>query len=233
MTYLNDENIRREVPVSVKATRTSKNPGISIRPITVDGLDMKNKIAYQFQGCYWHGCRKCHPENEMKYVRTLEQTEQLKEQGYKVVEMWECEWNKIKNNLPNKSNLEEQARHQHIDVRKAFFGGRTEGFKTYHKCNDKEKIFYYDIVSLYPTVNALDDYAVGFNRYVNNLQVNDIISGKFFGLVKVDISPPKDLYIPVLPDNSQKKLLFHLNYMEEKTFTSVELQLALKLGYEI
>ena len=233
LTYLNDENIRREVPVSVKATRTSKNPGISIRPITVDGLDMKNKIAYQFQGCYWHGCRKCHPENEMKYVRTLEQTEQLKEQGYKVVEMWECEWNKIKNNLPNKSNLEEQARHQHIDVRKAFFGGRTEGFKTYHKCNDKEKIFYYDIVSLYPTVNALDDYAVGFNRYVNNLQVNDIISGKFFGLVKVDISPPKDLYIPVLPDNSQKKLLFHLNYMEEKTFTSVELQLALKLGYEI
>ena len=69
---------------------------------------------------------------------------------------------------------------------------------------------------MYPTVNALDDYAVGFNRYVNNLQVNDIISGKFFGLVKVDISPPKDLYIPVLPDNSQKKLLFHLNYMEEK-----------------
>ena len=65
------------------------------------------------------------------------------------------------------------------------------------------------------------------------MQVNDIISGKFFGLVKVDISPPKDLYIPVLPDNSQKKLLFHLNYMEEKTFTSVELQLALKLGYEI
>ena len=138
---MNDENIRREVPVSVKATRTSKNPGISIRPITVDGLDMKNKIAYQFQGCYWHGCRKCHPENEMKYVRTSEQTEQLKEQGYKVVEMWECEWNKIKNNLPNKSNLEEQARHQHIDVRKAFFGGRTEGFKTYHKCNDKEKYF--------------------------------------------------------------------------------------------
>ena len=138
---MNDENIRREVPVSVKATRTSKNPGISIRPITVDGLDMKNKIAYQFQGCYWHGCKKCHPENEMKYVRTLEQTEQLKEQGYKVVEMWECEWNKIKNNSPNTSNLEEQARHQHIDVRKAFLVVEQKDLKPIINVMTKKKYF--------------------------------------------------------------------------------------------
>ena len=88
-------------------------------------------------------------------------------------------------------------------------------------------------MSLYPTVNALDDYAVGFNRYVNNLKAEDIASGKFFGLAKVDITPPKDLYIPVLPDNSGGKLLFHLNEMKEKTFTSVELKLALSLGYKI
>ena len=118
-------------------------------------------------------------------------------------------------------------------MRDAFFGGRTEGFKTYHKCEGKEKIFYYDVVSLYPTVNALDNYAVGFNRYVNNLKVEDISSGKFFGLAKVDITPPKDLHIPVLPDNSDGKLLFHLNEMKEKTFTSAELKLALKLGYKI
>jgi hypothetical protein len=141
LTYLNDENIKREVPVSVETAKTSEKPRMSSRPITVDGLDMKNKIAYQFQGCYWHGCKKCHPENHMKHLKTMEQNERLKGQGYKVVEMWECEWNRIKGDLPNKSNLEEQAKLQHIDVRKAFFGGRTEGLKTYHTCKDKEKCF--------------------------------------------------------------------------------------------
>ena len=80
--------------------------------------------------------------------------------------MWECEQNEIKKTLPNKSQLEENARHQNINIRDAFFGGRTEGFKSYHKCTESQKIFYYDVVSLYPTVNSLDEYAVGFSKYV-------------------------------------------------------------------
>ena len=46
----------------------------------------------------------------------------------KVVQMWECDWKKIKDNLSNKLDLEKQARHQNINPRDAFFGGRTEGF---------------------------------------------------------------------------------------------------------
>ena len=61
----------------------------------------------------------------------------------------------------------------------------------------------------------------------------DILSGKFFGIAKVDVIPPKDLYIPVLPDNSEGKLLFHLNEMKNKTFTSVELKYALETGYKL
>ena len=49
----------------------------------------------------------------------------------------------------------------------------------------------------------------------------------------MDISPPKNLLIPLLPDNSQNKLLFSLEDMVEKTFTSVELKLALSKGYKI
>ena len=79
----------------------------------------------------------------------------------------------------------------------------------------------YDVVSLYPTVNAIDDYAVGFNRYVNNLKVEDITSGKFFGLVKVDITPHKDLYVHILPQRAENKLLFRLNDMKGVTFTSI------------
>ena len=89
-----------------------------------------------------------------------------------------------------------------------------------------------DVCSLYPTVNALDDYAVGYKKYVN-ITSEDILNDKFIGVVKCDIKPPKDLHIPVLPDNSDGKLLFHLNDMYEKTWASPELKLALQKGYEI
>ncbi len=245
LSYLNNKNIVREIPITVtnddKKCDIHKNkvgkkicPEYNLkRPFTVDGYDFKNKTAYLFQGCYWHGCRKCNPENIIKYDKTMEQVNLLEYNDIKVVQIWECEWNKIKNNLPNKKELEINAKQQNINVRDALFGGRTEGFKSYYKCKENEKIFYYDIVSLYPTVNALDDYAIGFSKYVNNLKADDILNGKFFGLAKVDITPPKKLYIPVLPDNSNGKLLFHLNEMKEKTFSSIELQLALKNGYKI
>ncbi len=138
--------------------------------------------------------------------------------------------------MPNKNDLENKAKQQTITIRDALFGGRTEGFKSYHKCKKSHRIFYFDVVSLYPTVNALDFYAVGFSKYVTTT-VDDIRSGKFFGLAKVDIEPPKQLYVPVLPDNKYKgnegKLLFHLDAMTEKTFTSIELKYALELGYKI
>jgi len=88
--------------------------------------------------------------------------------------MWECEWSNIKKSLPDKNAIEEKAKKQNIITRDALFGGRTECFKRYVKCKDKQKIFYYDVVSLYPTVNALDDYAVGFRRYTE-MSVNNII----------------------------------------------------------
>ena len=59
------------------------------------------------------------------------------------------------------------------------------------------------------------------------------MSNKFIGLVKCDVEPPKDLFVPVLPDNSDGKLLFHLHPMKEKTWASVEPKLALEKGYTI
>jgi hypothetical protein len=59
------------------------------------------------------------------------------------------------------------------------------------------------------------------------------LKDKFFGIAKVDMIPPKDLYIPVLPDNSNGKLLFHLNPLIGKTYSSVELKRALEKGYTI
>ena len=92
-------------------------------------------------------------------------------------------------------------------------------FKTHVKCAKGQKIFYYDVVSLYPTVNTLDSYAVGFKKHVITT-VEDIRSGKFFGLAQVDVTPPKGLYMPVLADRRNGKLQFHLDEMKEKTWTS-------------
>eukprot|EP00971_Amphidinium_carterae_P348504 6490527-Amphidinium_carterae.2 len=198
----------------------------------VDALQYKSKRIKEFNGCYHHGCPHCYPECVYKYNKTTERKNILEKAGYTVDFMWECQWKEIKKSLPNKKDIEEHARHQNIITRNGLCGGRTEGFKSYLKCCKRQKIFYVDVCSLYPSVNALDDYAVGFKKYVN-ITVDDILSDKFIGLVKCDVIPPKDLYIPVLPDNSNGKLLFHLQPMYEKTWASVELKKALEKGYKI
>ena len=67
--------------------------------------------------------------------------ELLEKQGYRVDDIWECDWKKIKETLPDKKEIEERAKQQNIKIRDALFGGRTEGFKSYHKCGKGQKIF--------------------------------------------------------------------------------------------
>jgi hypothetical protein len=162
----------------------------------------------------------------------------LMDTGYKMTEVWEHDWLEIKqNDLGNSQReyLEQSARNQTIVTRAALFGGRTEAFKSYHECNDDEEIHYYDVTSLYPTVNALDEYPVGFRRYrpITGKTVSDIANNEFIGVVRCDVIPPKGLKIPVLPDNSGSgRLLIHLKPMTG-TWTIVELRMALKKGYKI
>ena len=59
-------------------------------------------------------------------------------------EMWECDWERIKRGLDNKKELEETARQQTLKPRDALVGGRTEAFKTYHKCEGRQQIHYRD-----------------------------------------------------------------------------------------
>ena len=237
LLYLADPKLIPEVPILVKpnniagvGTYYTKEQHL----FTVDALDKKNKIIKEYNGCYFHGCPKCHPACEEKYKKTMERKTLLEMSGYRVDTIWDCEWEAIKQKLPTgiRPAIEQQAKTQHLHTRDALMGGRTEAFKSYLKCDLNEKIRYVDYVSLYPTVNALDDYAVGFPKYVN-ITPNDILNDSFIGLVKCDVKPPKDLYLPVLPDNSDGKLLFHLNDMYEKTWASVELKVALEKGYEI
>ena len=80
----------------------------------VDGWCAETRTAYQFHGCFWHGCPNCYDQNETNSVNgktmavLLEDTK--KNTAYlrrhvKVVEMWECEWKEIRKEPDVKSFL--------------------------------------------------------------------------------------------------------------------------------
>ena len=80
----------------------------------VDGWCAETRTAYQFHGCFWHGCSKCYDQNETNSVNgktmavLLEDTK--KNTAYlrrhvKVVEMWECDWKELRKEPDVKSFL--------------------------------------------------------------------------------------------------------------------------------
>lgn len=97
-----------------------------------------------------------------KYERTRDKINNLTASGYNVVEMWECEWNHIKQNneeVKNFVNCLEIV--TPLNPREAFFGGRTNAIKLYHKVEGNEKIHCYDMTSLYPSANVNCNYPIG------------------------------------------------------------------------
>jgi len=94
-----------------------------------------------------------------------------------------------------------------LDPRESFYGGRVNAVKLYHQSGSDEQIHYCDYTSLYPWANKYTKYP---------LQHPEIITENFkpiheyFGIAKVTIEPPGDLYHPVLPVKCRGKLLFPL-----------------------
>ena len=79
----------------------------------------------------------------------------------------------------------------------------------------------------HPPVNALDDYAVGFTRLYKPT-VDEIMNDSFIGIVKYDVVPPNDIYIPVLPgrikaSDGSEQLMFQLEPMSG-AWASVEIK---------
>ena len=98
-------------------TRESDRTGCTIRhqangrekrigKLPVDGWCAQTRRAYQFHGCFWHGCPKCHtdpeetnPKNNKTMAELLANTKAhtaYLRRHVKVVEMWECEWKEIR-----------------------------------------------------------------------------------------------------------------------------------------
>ena len=77
------------------------------------------------------------------HMATVEKAQKLKDQGFNVVEVWECE---IKRQLASdgemKRYFDQYEAVEPLEPRDAFFGGRTNAAKLYHQCEGGEKIRY-------------------------------------------------------------------------------------------
>ncbi|XP_056376193.1 uncharacterized protein LOC130273430 [Hyla sarda] len=221
----------------------------------IDGQD----TAFEFQGCFYHGCPTCYTENDTNAVTNtnygqlyhtfLMKKRYLQSCGYVVRVLWEHEWTEM---LKNDSNLQaflhEMKFPVPLDPRDALYGRRTNAIKLYHIQAEGETIHYYNFTSLYPFINKTKMYPVGHPSiiYENFTHIKN-----YFGIAPVKVYPPRDLFFPVLPVKINKKITFPLCYTcavnthtsecmhsdEQRSLTgtwcTIELEMALEKGYRI
>lgn len=226
--------------------------------IKVDGFCARLNKVYEFYGCYYHRCKRCFPVQTVQFgikrdVDNL-RTRLIFEEGYEFEMIWECEFDQeLKSNEEMRNYIKSltHIKREKLDMRNSYFGGRTNATKLYHKCNEHEKIRYYDVCSLYPYVLKYCAMPVGVP---NVLIGDDLIDRDVFnieGIIYCKILPPKNLYHPVLPIKMHNKLLFmlcHACTLEKSqnkcqhsdsersfdgTYVAHELRLAIENGYEV
>ena len=70
-----------------------------VEEIPVDGYEPESNTIFQYYGCKWHGC-PCRKErnslDEERYSNTIDLEKKIKEQGFKLVSVWECEKPELK-----------------------------------------------------------------------------------------------------------------------------------------
>ena len=263
----------------------------------------KRGVVLRGQGCFYHGCpHGCfdpearHPtvKNRPTYRRLLERsdarTKLLREEGYEVVEMWQCQWKKlVKQSQEIRDHVAEvDAKYAFpLNVRDAYFGGRTEArclsfdfpdpkataknllspsvypevverlgiAPDYDKLGDW-KAFYLDYTSLYPFLygtkelpckhptiivgeERLSFFAETYVPFSDDRRQYDkekVLAklSEFFGVIKLTIHPPSDLWHPVLPERrAGGRLVFDLTPKVAKTYNLPEVVKAVKHGYRI
>ena len=234
-------------------------PGTRYR---LDGYAYETNTAFEYQGCIYHGCPRCFPEDREEtkhpmtqqsmsklYTLTMKKKSYIESLGMKYVCMWENEFRETYRNDPElRHYLQNLDITDRLDPRESFFGGRTNASQLYYRTKEDEKIEYVDFTSLYPWVNKTCKYPVGHPEVITS-DFKEI--DQYFGIAKVRILPPRGLYHPVLPYKSNGKLKFPLCQTcaekespslcgcsdEDRTMTRTwctpELQTAVRLGYRV
>lgn len=224
-------------------------------------LKMEEKFNWVY-GCYWRWCPLCHPELEAHYhphrvdctygtlyEETLRREHFLKEQGYKVVSIWEHDFDmEMKKNSELRGFAEHLNFQDPLNPREALYGGRTNATRLF--CTEGD-MRYVDVCSLYPFVLKYKPFPMGHPEIITE---NFEEISNYFGLIQCQVLPPRGLYHPVLPYRNGGKLLFplcrtcaqelcqdphyHCQHSEAErcitgTWVTAELQKAIECGYEL
>ena len=168
----------------------------------VDGFDPTTQTVYEFQGCFYHGCLTCFPHRDQLhrkhdnmsmrqiYQLTQDRNQRIRDAGYQLVEMWECQWHaQKKDNLAIQKFLCTQQLQPRLEPRDVFFGGRTNAIQLLRQTEEGEQIIYNDYTSLYPDINKNRPYPVGHPTIITQPESNDI-SG-VFGLIALRTVSPR------------------------------------------
>lgn len=207
----------------------------------------------EYYGCYFHGCRKCFPELDLRYNYTMCRESLIRIAGFKFKSIWECEsrlnMNEQQllkhNSLIQKHNKMKKA--SEFPIANSLFGGRTENFYTYYFCKEDEEIKYVDFTSLYSWVLEYNKFPSGHPEVIFD---EEYVKDKFFGFVACQILPPRLINIPVIKAQINCKLYFafcrecattqstHCHHNgEERSFTKIwtfpEIDRAVDVGYKI
>ena len=143
------------------------------------------------------------------YQCTKRKADLLRGGGYKVIDIWECDFKKeLKQNKPLLDLVKNMTWIESLDPRHTFYGGQTGMAKCFLKAEEGEQILYEDFTSLYPTINKYGAYPIGHPQILVNPPDQDIHS--YFGIAKVDVIAPENLLHPVLPVKLNGKLTFPL-----------------------
>ena len=76
------------------------------------------------------------------YEDTFKKVKHLRDQGFQVVQKWECDLLKdMEHDEDMKHYFEEYEIVDPLQPRDAFYGGRTNAAKLFHECQDNEEIW--------------------------------------------------------------------------------------------
>ena len=221
-----------------------------IGPYSADGL-CKNTV-YEFNGCLAHyhaaetkDCPKSacfSPCDNNPFGTSMQQAgaawkkkkDFLTSRGYRVVTMWECQWDKEKETNDNVKDFLNtdfygslERPKERLRLRTGLRGGRTESFRlrfdqTQFACQNRN-LYYVDKNSLYPSMAVFKSFPIGpldvfiGERLKQTVKFDpgkgflDIATGeKLEGIVQATVLPPDALFLPILPARVGDKLKFGL-----------------------
>ncbi|XP_049823419.1 uncharacterized protein LOC126265580 [Aethina tumida] len=177
--------------------------------LKVDGFNEEQRQIFEFHGCYFHGCTSCfkfHRDTSIgggktdttrnRYEATPVKTTRLRNLGFEVIEMWECNFRTL---LKQSCDIRDFVENHPVlatspmNPRDGFYGGRTGNTVTYYKCNKGERIKYIDECSLYPFVCKYGRFPLGHPTIHVGSAAQDIDLSTVDGMVKCKILPPTQL----------------------------------------